>query len=151
MYVLWQPYTFQDNTPYGLKSQYSWALGVTVPLPIYNRNQGGILRARLNVTQTQLQLSDLERQARIDVAQAILEYEVTLREVKDLREQVLPDALQVRDEAATLWRAGAKSMPEYIDAQLDYNQTVKQYLDTAVRHRRSMLSLNTVVGRRIMP
>jgi len=23
VYVLWQPYTFQDNTPYGLKSQYS--------------------------------------------------------------------------------------------------------------------------------
>ena len=51
VYVLWQPYTFQDNTPYGLKSQYSWALGVTVPLPIYNRNQGGIERAKLNVTQ----------------------------------------------------------------------------------------------------
>ena len=46
VYVLWQPYTFQDNTPYGLKSQYSWALGVTVPLPIYNRNQGGILGPR---------------------------------------------------------------------------------------------------------
>ena len=41
IYVLWQPYTFQDNTPYGLKSQYSWAVGVTVPMPIYNRNQGG--------------------------------------------------------------------------------------------------------------
>ena len=151
VYVLWQPYTFQDNSPYGLKSQYSWALGVTVPLPIYNRNQGGIQRAKLNVTQSQIQLSDLERQAKIDVAQAILEYEVTLREVKDLREQVLPDATQVRDEAHALWQKGEKSMPDYIDAQLGYNQTVKQYLDTAVRHRRSMLSLNTVVGRRIMP
>ena len=68
VYVLWQPYTFQDNSPYGLKSQYSWALGVTVPLPIYNRNQGGIQRAKLNVTQSQIQLSDLERQAKIDVA-----------------------------------------------------------------------------------
>ena len=74
VYVLWQPYTFQDNSPYGLKSQYSWALGVTVPLPIYNRNQGGIQRAKLNVTQSQIQLSDLERQAKIDVAQAMLEY-----------------------------------------------------------------------------
>ena len=43
------------------------------------------------------------------------------------------------------------SVLDYLDAQLDYNQIVKQYLDTAVRHRRSMLSLNTVVGRRIMP
>ena len=151
VYVLWQPYTFQDNSPYGLKSQYSWALGVTVPLPIYNRNQGGIQRAKLNVNQTQIQLADLERQARIDVEQAMLEYEVTLQEVKDLREQVLPDATQVRDEANVLWQTGRKSQPDYIDAQLDYNQIVKQYLDTAVRHRRSMLSLNTVVGRRIMP
>ena len=42
VYLLWQPYTFQDNSPYGVKSATSWALGVTVPLPIYNRNQGGI-------------------------------------------------------------------------------------------------------------
>jgi outer membrane protein, heavy metal efflux system len=42
-------------------------------------------------------------------------------------------------------------MVDVYNAQLDYNQVVKQYLDTAVRHRRSMLSLNTVVGRRIMP
>ncbi len=151
VYVLWQPYTFQDNSPYGLKSQYSWALGVTVPLPIYNRNQGGIQRARLNVTQSQIQLSDLERQARIDVEGAMLEYDVTLQEVKDLRDHVLPDAEQVRNEAIALFQKGEKSMPDLIDAQLAYNQVVKQYLDTAVRHRRSMLSLNTVVGRRIMP
>ncbi len=151
VYVLWQPYTFQDNSPYGLKSQYSWALGVTVPLPIYNRNQGGILRAKLNVTQSQIQLADLERQARIDVEAAVLEYEVTLQEVKDLHDQVVPDAKQVRNEARALFQKGEKSMPDLIDASLAYNQVVKQYLDTAVRHRRSMLSLNTVVGRRIMP
>ncbi len=151
VYVLWQPYTFQDNSPYGLKSQYSWALGVTVPLPLYNRNQGGIQRAKFNVSQSQIQLADLERQARIDVEQAVVEYEVTLKEVRDLREQVIPDASQVRDEAYRLWLKGEKSQLDYINALLDYNQIVKQYHDTAVRHRRSMLSLNTVVGKRIMP
>ena len=64
VYVLFQPYTFQDNTPYGLKSAVSYALGVTVPLPVYNRNQGGIQRAVLNVTQTQTELAETERQAR---------------------------------------------------------------------------------------
>jgi cobalt-zinc-cadmium efflux system outer membrane protein len=151
VYVLWQPYTFQDNSPYGLKSQTSWALGVTVPLPIYNRNQGGIQRARLNVDQSQIQLADIERQAKIDVDEAIIEYDVTLKQVNDLREQVIPDAKQVRDESRNLWLKGDKSQLDFINALLDYNQTVKQYLDTAVRHRRSMLSLNTAVGRRIMP
>jgi outer membrane protein, heavy metal efflux system len=151
VYVLWQPYTFQDNSPYGLKSQYSWALGVTVPLPLYNRNQGGITRAKINVTQSELQLGDQERQAQIDVEEAVVEYEVTRREVNELREHVEPLARQVRDNVQKLYNVGDRSVLDYLDAQLDYNQIVKQYLDTAVRHRRSMLSLNTVVGRKIMP
>jgi outer membrane protein, heavy metal efflux system len=151
VYVLWQPYTFQDNSPYGLKSQYSWALGVTVPLPIYNRNQGGISRAKVNITQTELELADLERQAQIDVEEAVLEYEVTRREVVELKEHVEPTARLVRDNVRRLYTEGHVSLLDYLDAQQDYNQVVKQYLDTAVRHRRSMLSLNTVVGRRIMP
>ena len=81
---------FRTTTPYGLKSQYSWALGVTVPLPIYNRNQGGISRAKINVTQSEIQLGDLERQAQIDVEEAVQEYEVTRREVDELREDVMP-------------------------------------------------------------
>ena len=79
------------------------------------------------------------------------EYEVTRRYVTELREEVNPRAVQVRNEVYRLKDAGAKSILDVLNAQLDYNQTVKQYLDTAVRHRRSMLSLNTVVGRRIMP
>ena len=151
IYVLWQPYTFQDNAPYGLRSQISWALGVTVPLPIYNRNQGGIERAKINVTQTQVQLSDSERQLLIDVETAVQEYDVSRRLVEELRDHVIPDALQVRDAAFRLWTEGETSLLNYLQAQLDYNDVVKQYLDTAIRHRQSMLSLNTTVGRRILP
>ncbi len=151
VYVLWQPYTFQNNTPYGLQSQYSWSLGVTVPLPVYNRNQGGIERAKLNVSQSQLQLADQERQVQIDVDVAVQEYEISSRLVNELEERVIPEAREARDDAYRLYLAGERSLSEYIQAQLDFNQVVKQYLDTAVRHRQSMLSLNTVVGRRIMP
>jgi outer membrane protein, heavy metal efflux system len=151
VFVLWQPYTFQDNSPYGVKSATSWALGVTVPLPIYNRNQGGISRANLNVTQSQLQLADAERQVLIDVEKAVQEYEISLGLVAELHDQVIPDARQVRDAAFKLWQGGETSLLNYLQAQLDYNDVVKQYLDTVVRHRQSVLSLNTTVGRRIMP
>jgi len=40
---------------------------------------------------------------------------------------------------------------EHLQAQRTYNDTVKAYLDTVVRHRRSMLGLNTVLGQRILP
>jgi outer membrane protein, heavy metal efflux system len=151
VYGLWQPYTFQNNAPFGLRSQVSWAIGVTIPLPVYNRNQGGIERARINVTQSQVQLSDAERQLMIDVEKAVQEYEVSQRLVKDLRNDVIPDATQVRDAAKRLWQGGETSLLNFLQAQLDYNDVVKQYVDTAVRHRQSMLDLNTAVGRRILP
>ena len=44
VYLLYQPYTFQNNAPFDKQSATSWALGVTVPLPLYNRNQGNIQR-----------------------------------------------------------------------------------------------------------
>src|SRR5262249_50056041 len=151
VYVLWQPYTFQDNSPYGVKSATSWALGVTVPLPIYNRNQGGILRARMNVDQSRLQLSDIERQTLIDIEEAGQEYEGSRELVAEYHDQVIPDAQEMRRETRRLFDAGSVSWIEVINAQMDYADKVKQYLDTAIRYRRSMLELNTVVGKRIMP
>jgi cobalt-zinc-cadmium efflux system outer membrane protein len=150
-YLLFQPFTYQDNTPYGLRSALSYALGVTVPLPVFNRNQGGVQRAVLNVTQTQIELSEVERQALVDVEKAVQEYEVTRREVEELRSDVNPAAKQVRDEIWGLLQAGEKSLIDFTIAQQNFNQVVKQYLDTAIRHRRSMVNLNTVTGRRILP
>ena len=124
---------------------------MTAPLPIYNRNQGGIQRAVLNVDQTRTELAEVERQVLIDVEKAAQEYAVTRREVDELTNEVIPAARQVRDEAVRLYVSGEKSVVDFINAQLEFNQVAKQYLDTAIRHRRSMLSLNTVTGRRIMP
>jgi outer membrane protein, heavy metal efflux system len=103
------------------------------------------------VTQSQVQLSDAERQLLIDVEKAVQEYEVSKRLVQDLRNDVIPDATQVRDSAKRLWQGGDTSLLNFLQAQLDYNDVVKQYVDTAIRHRQSMLDLNTAVGRRILP
>ena len=149
-YLLFQPYTYQDNSPYGVRSAVSYALGLTVPLPVFNRNQGGIQRAEFNVTQTQIELSDTERQALVDVEKAVQEYKVSRREVDELSRDVIPAAKQVRDEAFRLLGAGERSLVEYIAAQQEFNQIAKQYLDTAIRHRRSMVNLNTVTGKKIL-
>ncbi len=151
IYVLYQPYTFQDAAPQGLKSAHSWALGVTVPLPIYNRNQGGIRRAELNVAQTRVELAALERQVITEVRQAESQYAVTRDAVGRIRDDLLPSARQVRDDTFRLYTAGEVNVVVYLDSQRDYNDVVKQYLDAAVRHRRSTLALNTAVGQRIMP
>ena len=52
-YLLYQPYTYQEQCPLSAsRAATSWAVGITVPLPVYNRNQGNIERAKINVDQT---------------------------------------------------------------------------------------------------
>lgn len=40
---------------------------------------------------------------------------------------------------------------DFLNAQGEYNDLVRQYRDTLVRHRRSMLDLNTALGYRLLP
>ncbi len=151
VYVLYQPYTFQNNTPFDKQSATSWALGVTVPLPVYNRNQGNIERARINRAQSSVELAEREQQAANEVRKAEREYALTRAAVKRIEEKLLPPATRVRDDAYRLVVQGEEEMIVYLNAQRELNEAARQYRDMLVRHRRSMLHLNTTVGQRLLP
>ncbi len=150
VYVLAQPYTLQDNTPFGLKSPTSWALGVTVPLPLLNRNQGNIERSKLNVGQTKIELASIQRQAIQDVQVAEREYITARLAVDRLENEILPDAKALLTEARRLFPSELSEI-DYLAAVKDYNDTARSYLDALVRLRRAMLDVNTAVARRILP
>ncbi|MDG3008163.1 TolC family protein [Paludisphaera mucosa] len=151
VYVLAQPYTYQDNRPFGLKSPTSWAVGVTVPLPLYNRNQGNIARAKSNASQTRIELAEIERQVANEAEEAVREFELSRDGVLELEGEVLPASRKVRDAAFRRFQGGEADALEYLEAQRQYNDAVRQYRDGLVRHRRAMLDLNTAVGSRILP
>ena len=150
VYLLAQPYTFQDNRPYALKSPYSWAVGVTVPLPIFNRNQGNIARSRLNLDQTRVEYASVERQIADQVAEQVQEFQLSLDGVRELENEILPASTRVREAALKQFQGGATNAIEYLEVQRQYNEVVRQYRDALVRHRRSMLDLNTAVGVRVL-
>lgn len=151
VYLLYQPYTFQNNAPFDTKSAHSWAVGMTVPLPLYNRNQGNILRARVNVSQTQTQLAAAELKVATEVRQAEREYYISRAAVEQIERDLLPGAKRLRDETLRRFNQGEAALVDYLLAQREYNEIVRQYRDTQVRHRQSMLSLNTAVGQRVLP
>ena len=152
-YLLYQPYTFQNlNYIPNTHSATSWAVGITVPLPVFNRNQGNIARARLNIDQSQLQLRAVERMAIEQVRDAEREYIKTRGFLDDLERDSIPKLKQGMKVAERLYLAGeTANVTVYLNYQKLYNDAVRQYRDTAVRHRRSAYSLNTAVGSRILP
>ena len=151
-YILYQPYTFQNLSYLGHSpGATSWAIGVTIPLPVFNRNQGNIERARINIEQTQVQLTAVERMVVNEVRQAEQEYLQTREYLADLERETIPLARKALADTEKLFEAGEVDVTNFLDRQKSFNNLVQLYRDTAVRHRRSMFTLNTVVGSRILP
>ena len=124
---------------------------MTIPVPVYNRNQGNIERAKQNVIQSQLELAAIRRRVVTEVQQAAREYEVTGQIVTRTWNLALPTSRAAVDDRLKLFQGGETNVVPFLQAQRTHNDNVKAYLDSAARHRRSMLFLNTVLGQRILP
>jgi cobalt-zinc-cadmium efflux system outer membrane protein len=151
VYVTYTPYVFQNNAPFGTKSATSWSAAITAPLPLYNRNQGSIARAKLNVDQTVSGLDRLQKEVAAQVLDADQEYHLSREAVLEVERDQFPAARDILDGARRLYLEGQQSSPEFLDARRVYNETARLYRDVLVRHRRSMLDLNTALGRRVLP
>src|SRR6185437_6079253 len=92
VFLLYQPFSSQQGLNPGERSATSWAVGLTVPLPVYNRNQGNIARAAETVLQTEVQVANLERQVILEIQRAEAAYEVTLTTIKRIEAEILPAA-----------------------------------------------------------
>jgi outer membrane protein, heavy metal efflux system len=151
LFVLWSPWELQNNTPVGGRNATSWSVAAFGSLQVFNRNQGNVRRAELNVAQTRTELEGLEQQVAEEVHSAYAEYQASRAVVVRLEQAVLPRSRRIRDASARLLALGETSAVEYLAAQREHNDVVRQYRDALIRHRRSMLRLNTAVGQRILP
>ena len=152
VFVLYQPYTFQNNTYLGVPSAYSWTLGVTAAIPLYNRNQGNVTRAKINIHQSAIQVASAERVVVSDVLNAAHELEQSKVAVAQFRKRSCRRPRKCATRRSSGVCSGARSaMDDYLDAQQDYNEYVQAYLDALIRHRNAILDLNTAVGERLLP
>jgi cobalt-zinc-cadmium efflux system outer membrane protein len=145
------PYTAVDYAPQGLQSATGWGLGVLVAVPVFDRNQGRIARASVNVTQTRQEEKGLELQVVREVEDAAAEYAASHAIVERYEREILSDARGLRDQKQQLYARGLVGLDAFLEARRDYNEVVRDYLDSLARHRRDALKLNTAVGQRILP
>ncbi len=122
-----------------------------VILPDAGHQRGKVLRARINIDQSRIELARVEKQVTLEVRQAHLESQQSLNLIQEFKNKVLPSARQVRDDAFRRFQGGEVDARGYLDAQKDYNDVIRQYGEAVIRYRRSALALNTAVGERVLP
>ena len=105
-------------------------IGLSLPLPLWNRNKGSIEAAVARQMQAEVSLNVTEREIQRKVIEAALTYETKLREMAKWR----PDSVQHFQEAAEVadrhYRLGAVPISTYVELQKQYLDAVEGLLDT---------------------
>ena len=129
----------------------SWGAGLFVSVPLFNRNQGNLRRARINIDQSEIETSALEGQVISEVRQAVADFDNTYNDAQRLEQTVLPAIRRKHDRAWCKLRAGVIGTDDFLSVERDGTTLVRYHRDTLARHRRNTLKLNTAVGKRVMP
>ncbi len=137
------PYVSQERTG---DRETQVGLGVTVPLPLWNLNKGGIETAEARQQQAATSMLVTQRQIERQVAEQAMRYQAKLAEMAKWR----PDSIEKFQEAAALadrhYRLGAVPIATYVELQKQYLEAVEALLDTKTEALEAGQQLELLTG-----
>ena len=120
----WYTYNSSNNNPNG---QQTLGVNVTIPLRIFDRNQGEKKRTLIDIDRSQ-QASEAARAqvfSDVDTAYELVRSNVAL--LKPYKEKYNDQALRVRDTVTFAYEHGGASLMDFLNAQSDYRQVQLAY------------------------
>ena len=123
----------------------------SVPLPVFNRNQGEIARVTSEEVQLQKQIDALQSQVSGEVTGAYREYETARQLIGDIESDLLGLSQEARNTTTYVYQAGAGSLLDVLDAQRAFNDTMSSYYTAQADYRRAVSRLTSVVGEEVIP
>jgi cobalt-zinc-cadmium efflux system outer membrane protein len=144
----WYSYNPAFNNPFG---RYTIGASVTIPLRIFDRNQGEKQRTQLDIGRNQ-QLTDATRAqvfSDVDSAYTLVNSNVIL--LRPYKEKYLTQAIRVREIITFSYQHGGASLMDFLNAQNDYRTVQLAYLQLIGSYLTAAGQLNLAVGREAIP
>ena len=138
-------YTVQG--PKGPDNQQQFILNLGIPLPLFNRNQGGIVQAEVAVqsADADLQKTLVQVEGQVDVAYRILVQSKRL--VEAYRGGVLEDARATLTIVERAYERGGATILDLLDAARTSRTIQQNYIETLFNYQRNVIQLESAVGR----
>jgi cobalt-zinc-cadmium efflux system outer membrane protein len=140
----WYTYNGSFNNP---NSNQTLGLNVSIPLRIFDRNQGEKKRTLLDIDRNQHLTEAAREQVFSDVDTA---YEEVLSDVvllKPYRDKYKEQATRVRDTVTYAYQRGGASLMDFLNAQSDYRVVQLAYLQLVGAYMTAAGQLNLALGR----
>jgi outer membrane protein, heavy metal efflux system len=124
-------------------------LNFNVPLPIFNRNQGGIVQSEVaaQVAEADLKKTLIQVESQVDVAYRNLIQ--SRRLVEAYRAGVLEDARLTVTIVEKAYERGGATILDLLDAARTSRTIQQNYIETLYNYQRNIFQLESAVGREI--
>jgi cobalt-zinc-cadmium efflux system outer membrane protein len=124
---------------------------VSIPLRIFDKNQGEKLRTKIDIQRNQKLRIGAETQvfSDVDSAYATLASNITL--LQPYKRQYLAQAVRVRDTVLFSYQHGGASLLDFLNAESEYRTVQLSYVNLIGSYLTAAAQMNMSVGREVIP
>ncbi|MBL1262981.1 TolC family protein [Methylomicrobium sp. RS1] len=128
----------------------SWGAGVDIVVPLFDRNQGNIAKARSVLIQSRANLQAQLTALRSEIDQAVKAFASAHQVLVNDDPGQLDAAKNVRDKINQAYELGGKTLIEVLDAQRTYLETYRLHITSRSSYWHSLSQLNAAVGKEVL-
>ena len=121
-------------------------MGLSIPIPIFNRNQGNIKSAVSEFEQSLLELKAIESQLRARVFNQQTELKTLASEIAILEEDIIPEAQDAYTIIADGYLNGRFTYLDVVDSQKMWFQSREQYVNALKDYHTNFYELDRITG-----
>jgi outer membrane protein, heavy metal efflux system len=123
-----------------------WVAGVSIPLPVFDRNQGGIKEAQYGMAKAHEDRRAAEAQACRDLAEAYQLLATSHAQGLILKEQIMPEAQKAFDASTEGYQQGKFGYLEVLDAQRTLFDAKLQWVQTLADFYAATANVEGLIG-----
>ena len=147
-FALWWTYNPSFNNPFAHQTV---GVSVSVPLRIFDRNQGEKLRTQLEITRNQRVRDATEAAVLNDVDSGYATLEGNLNLLRPYKQKYLEQATRVRDTMFFSYQQGGAALLDFLNAESEYRTVQLGYVNLIGTYLTAAAQLNMAVGREMVP
>lgn len=123
---------------------------VSIPLRIFDRNQGEKLRTKIDMNRSEKLHQGAETQVYSDVDNAYATLTNTIALLKPYKQKYLDQAVRVRDTVQFSYQHGGAALIDFLNAENEYRAVQLSYVNLVGAYLTAAAQLNQAVGREVI-
>ena len=143
----WYTHNSSNNNPFGINTL---GISVSIPLRIFDRNQGEKLRTQLDITRNERLRDAAEAGVLSDVDSGYATLDSTLILLRPYKAKYLHQSVQVRDTVAFAYQHGGASLLDFLNVQSEYRSVQLGYINLVGAYLSAANQLNLAAGREVV-